>query len=73
MQTQMQELLANEFARVEESLGSLLADMEGRLADADATLLHLRDENSQLVHVRDKYERAFQALKDLTRDIEEQA
>lgn len=73
MQSQMQELLASEFARVEESVGSLFADMEGRLADADAALAQLREENSQLLHARDKYERAFQALKELARDVEDQA
>lgn len=71
LQHDMQTTLAEGFARVETSVASLFADLEARLADTTAALERASDENAQLTHARDRYERAFQALKDLTRDIEE--
>lgn len=73
LQHEMQGMLADGFARVEQSVADQFTDLEGRLTEAHVTIEELRAENAQLVHARDRYERAFQALKDLTRDIEETA
>lgn len=71
LQQEMEGVLAQEMTRIEHSVAGMFAEMEQRLAEANAAVEDLRNENAQLVHAKDKYDRAFAALKDLTRDVEE--
>lgn len=71
LQAEAQLTLAAQFARVQEALAAHAAGLEARLAEADALVGELREENARLVHQNDLYERAFETLKGLTRDVED--
>ncbi|HUR69451.1 MAG TPA: hypothetical protein VM370_09410 [Candidatus Thermoplasmatota archaeon] len=65
LEEEMHGLVRQEVARVEESVGALFADLEARLAGAQALVSDLREQNAQLVRARDRYDRAVAALKAL--------
>lgn len=70
LQREMQVVLSGELARVETNVVSLFADLESRLAEATLHIERLHEENAQLIRAKDRYENAFQTLKELTRDVE---
>lgn len=60
--------VSRELARVEASVGALFAELEARLADADALADALREENATLTRENARYEHAFETLRELWRD-----
>lgn len=71
LQTQAHLDLSAQFARLHQALAAHVADVEARLADAERTIEALRDENARLVHQNDLFERAFDTLKGLTKDVDD--
>lgn len=71
LKMEMQSLLDEELTRVGSSVVTLFGDLEGRLAEAHAVIESLSNENAQLVRAKERYEHAFQALRDLARDVED--
>lgn len=64
---------ASHMARAEAVLAAHVADLHARLAEADAHVEQLREENAALLRQKDAYERAFSTLRDLTRNVEDEA
>ena len=73
MQRDVESLVAAEFERIESSMTGAFADLETRLSQSESELLALREQNAALMHARDKYDRAIQAIKELTQDVEDGA
>ena len=73
LQNEMAASAAAHMALVEGALASHVADLQARLADAHALVEQLREENAALVRQKDAYERAFSTLRDLTRNVEDEA
>lgn len=71
LQTEAQVLLAAQFARVHQQLLDHEDAMGARLAEANALVEQLREENSALLRRIDAFERAFSTLRTLTNDVDQ--
>lgn len=70
MRRQNEEFLAKEMARMTEGLNALLRQMQARLTAANAELAQVRTEREQLARLRADYERKFDAIRELARDLQ---
>lgn len=73
LSSEMAASAASHMARAEAVLAAHVADLHARLAEADAHIEQLREENAALLRQKDAYERAFSTLRDLTRNVEDEA
>jgi hypothetical protein len=73
MQAEMEQVMSAELSRIETSMSGAFAQLEAKLAQTEAELASLRDTNATLVHAKDRYDRAIQAIKELTQDVGETA
>jgi len=70
MRRQNEEFLAKEMARMTEGLNALLRQMQARVNAANAELAQLKGERDQLARMKADYERKFDAIRELARNLQ---
>ncbi|MEA3200167.1 MAG: hypothetical protein QOE90_1595 [Thermoplasmata archaeon] len=70
LRRQNEEFLAKEMARMTEGLNALLRQMQARLNAATAELSQLKGERDQLARMKADYERKFDAIRELSRNLQ---
>lgn len=64
---QMEQVVANELGRIEETLGQALRGMASKLRESESELAAMRARNAELERLREQHEKTMETLRSLAR------